>query len=232
MTLLTAPPLDPARDEAQRWAWRELSDPVYAEHQPGWAERALLWVWHQLQHLQLPAGPGGTGGLVILVALALLVLVVVWLRAGPLRGPSSRGRRQPVLPGAVRSAAEHRSAADRAAARGHWQEAVRERFRAVVRSLEERGLVDELPGRTADEVADDAAVAVPELAGALRAGAQIFDDVCYGSRPAAAEHDRRLRALDDQLRSTRPAALATTAPTGTTTPGTNQLAGPSSGGPA
>jgi hypothetical protein len=208
MTLLGAPPLDPARDEAQRWAWQELSDPVYAAHQPGWTERAVLWVWHRLQSLELPSGPGGTGGLVILVTLVLLAVIVVWLRAGPLRGPSARARRAPVLQGTVRTAAEHRDAADRAAADGRWQEAVRERFRAVVRSLEERGLVDELPGRTAQEVADDAALALPALTSALHDGARLFDDVCYGSRPATAEHDWQLRELDEQVDRARPTVPA------------------------
>jgi hypothetical protein len=208
MTLLAAPPLDPAREEAQRWAWQELSDPVYAQHQPGLVERAVLWVWHRLQDLELPSGPGGTSGLVILVALVLLAVVVVWLRAGPLRGPSARVHRQPVLHGATLTAAEHRDAADTAAADGRWQDAVRERFRAIVRSLEERGLVDDLPGRTAQEVADAAAAALPSAAHALYAGARLFDDVSYGSRAATADHDRRLRELDHQVAGTRPQVAA------------------------
>jgi hypothetical protein len=209
MTLLSAPPLDPARDEAQRWAWQELSDPVYAQHQPGLVERAVLWAWHRLQGLELPAGPGGTSGFVILVVLVLLAVVVVWLRAGPLRGPSARARRQPVLHGAALTAAEHRAAADLAAAEGRWQDAVRERFRAVVRSLDERGLVEALPGSTAQEVADAAAGALPVVANALHACARLFDDVCYGSRAATADHDRRLRELDDQVAASRPATAVT-----------------------
>lgn len=211
MTLLSAPPLDPARDEAQRWAWQELSDPVYAEHQPGLVERAVLWVWHRLQDLDLPAGPGGTSGLVMLAALVLLAVVVVWLRAGPLRGPSARAARQPVLQGATLTAAQHRSAADRAAAEGRWPDAVRERFRAIVRSLDERGLVEERPGRTAQEVADDAAATLPSIADSLHAGARLFDDVCYGSRTATADHDRRLRGLDDQVSVARPRVAAAAA---------------------
>lgn len=214
MTLLTAPPLDPARDEAQRWAWQELSDPVYAEHQPGLVERAVLWVWHRLQDVELPSGPGDTSGLVILVALVLLVVVVVWLRAGPLRGPAAHSGRQTALVDATRSAVEHRTAADLAAAEARWSDAVRERFRAVVRSLEERGLVDELPGRTAQEVADDAAAALPTVAAALHDGARLFDDVCYGSRAATADHDRQLRVLDTQVaaaRATTPSEMGASA---------------------
>ena len=45
-----------------------------------------------------------------------------------------------------------------------------ERYRALVRSLEERGLVDERPGRTADEAAAEGAAALPTAAGLLPAG--------------------------------------------------------------
>jgi hypothetical protein len=194
-----APPLDPSRDVAAQWARHELSDPIYAQHEPGLAERALLWLWHTLENLRLPAGPGGTSGLLILLALVLLVVLVVWLRAGPLRGPAARAAIRPVLDGAVRTAAEHRALADRAATQGRWHDAVQERFRAVVRALEERGLIDELPGRTAQEVAVDAARALPTLQQPLRGAARLFDDVCYGSRAATSEHDAAIRALDAQV---------------------------------
>jgi hypothetical protein len=203
-TLATAPPLDPSRDEARRWAWQELNDPVYAEHEPGWTARAILWLWHRLQDIALPAGPGGTGGVVILVALALLVVLVVWLRAGPLRRPGLRVTADAVLQGAVRTAAEHRVLADRAADEGRWEDAVRERFRAVVRGMEERGLIDELPGRTSQEVALDAASALPGLVGALHDAARLFDDISYGSRQARPDHETTLRQLDLRVTAARP----------------------------
>jgi Domain of unknown function (DUF4129) len=198
--------LDPTRDEAQRWARHELSDPVYAQHEPGWAERALLWLWRHLDDLRLPGGPDGTSGLVVLLALVLLVVLVVWWRTGPMRGPATRARQQAVLQGVTRTAAEHRALADAAAAQGGWQDAVRERFRAVVRALEERGLVDELPGRTAQEVAADAGRALPMLQAQLHAAARVFDDVCYGSRTATSDHDAVMKTLDARVASTTPVA--------------------------
>jgi hypothetical protein len=202
--LTAGAPLDPTRDEARRWARHELSDPVYAQHEPGWAERALLWLWHSLDNLSLPAGPGSTGGLVILLALVVLAVLVVWLRTGPMRGPTARARQQAVLQGTMRTAAEHRALADQAAEQGRWQEAVRERFRAVVRGLEERGLIDELPGRTAQEVATDAGRSLPAHRVLLREAAGVFDDVCYGSRAATSEHDAVVRRLDAQVAAATP----------------------------
>lgn len=105
---------------------------------------------------------------------------------------------------ALRSAADHRTAADAHAAAGRWTEAVQERMRAVVRSLEERTLLDPRPGRTADEASAEAAASLPDHAEALRAAARAFDDVTYGGRPADADMYARLRTLDLTLTRTKP----------------------------
>ena len=57
-------------------------------------------------------------------------------------------------------------------------------MRAIVRSLEERALLDPRPGRTADEAAAEAGRALPAHADRLRAAARDFDDVTYGGRTA------------------------------------------------
>ena len=75
------------------------------------------------------------------------------------------------------------AAADAHAARGEWADAVRERLRAVVRSLEERAVLDERPGRTADEAAAEAGTALPTCADDLRRSARLFDDI-WGARNA------------------------------------------------
>ena len=78
----------------------------------------------------------------------------------------------------------------------------------MVRSLEERALVDPRPGATADEVAAQAASALPGLAGDLAAAARLFDDVTYGHHGAGPDSDARLRELDAAVGSARPAAGA------------------------
>ena len=57
-------------------------------------------------------------------------------------------------------------------------------MRAIVRSLEERTLLDPRPGRTADEAAAEAGRPLPRHADRLRAAARTFDDVTYGGRTA------------------------------------------------
>ena len=77
-------------------------------------------------------------------------------------------------------AALHRHNAEQAARGGDWQEAIRERFRAVIAVLDERALLPERPDRTADEAAADAGELLPEHAQALADSARAFDEVEYG----------------------------------------------------
>ncbi len=208
--------LDPSRGTARDWALQELADPAYATARPGWAQRLAGWLLRHLQLVQLPGAPGRGLGLVLLVAvLALLVALVLW-RVGGLRAGVARRARAAVLDDVRRTAAEHRRLADAAAAAGRFDEAVRERFRAVTRALEERVVLDERPGRTAAEVAAEAGLALPGSAAALRAGARVFDDVTYGGRPGTPDADRGLRALDEQVAAERPrqAALVGSAASG------------------
>ena len=80
-----------------------------------------------------------------------------------------------------------------------------ERFRAVVRSLEERAVIDPRPGRTAWEAAQTAGERVPEVADGLERGAHLFDDVAYGKAVVGPEADAFLRALDERTLAARPA---------------------------
>jgi hypothetical protein len=102
-----------------------------------------------------------------------------------------------------RTAAQLRSAADAAAAGGDYSLAVAERFRAIVRDLEERAVLDERPGRTALEVSAEAGRVLLTAARALADGAELFDDVVYGQRPATAADDAAMRAADQQVRAAR-----------------------------
>jgi len=212
-SVLAGPLLDPSREVAREWARRELSDPAYARARPGWVTRLARWLLARLQDLQVPDGlaPGRTLGLVLLLVLLAGVVAMVLSRTGPLRRAGRTNRAGAVLD-EHRTAAEHRCLADEAAAAGRWTTAVRERFRAVARSLEERTVLDERAGRTALETATEAGGAMPAVSVDLRSAARLFDDVVYGGRPATAAHDRQLRQLDDQVAAARPLLDAVAAP--------------------
>ncbi len=200
-------PVELGRDEARRAAQGELAKQIYREARPGLTQRALGWRWDHVSELferAAGASPGGWSGLVAVVVVVALAMVALRLRLGPLQ--RAEAREQPLFTGRPRTAAEHRAAADGHAAAGRFAEAVRDRLRAVITSLEERSLLDPRPGRTADEAATAAGVAVPSSAAALQVAARVFDEIWYGGRTATAEHDRALRALDDAIRTARPLA--------------------------
>jgi hypothetical protein len=188
-----------SRQDAADAAREELARRPYQEAQPPLLSRVLGRVFRELGELldrAAAAAPGGWLGLLLLLALLVLVVAVVLARVRPRR----EGRRSGLFDtGIPLTAADHRSRAEDAAARGQFAEAVRERLRAVVRELEARGVLDPRPGRTADEVAREAGAAVPEVAGELRRAAQLFDEVWYGGRPATADSYRTLVDVDRHL---------------------------------
>ncbi|MBT2467186.1 DUF4129 domain-containing protein [Streptomyces sp. ISL-66] len=200
------PPVTTGRDAAREAAREELSKPEYHRNDPGLLQRVLNrfweWVGDLFDHAS-GATPGGTLGLVAVAAFTLLVVAALWWRLGAPRR-AVRSAVGALFDDGIRSAADHRTAADALAAEGRWNEAVQERMRAVVRSLEERTLLDPRPGRTADEAAAEAAASLPSQAAALRAAARTFDDVTYGARPANEAMYASLRALDQALTRTKP----------------------------
>jgi Flp pilus assembly protein TadB len=141
---------------------------------------------------------------IVLAAVVVLGAGIAVLVTGPIRRSRSTSKGSDIFADTTLSAAEHRRAADVAADRGEWREAVLERFRAIVRSLEERVILDERPGRTAHEAAADSAAALPGLAVELRRASTVFDDVCYGSGRATRETDAALRSLDQEIRTAKP----------------------------
>ncbi|MER6676784.1 DUF4129 domain-containing protein [Streptomyces sp. NPDC000983] len=206
------PPLTVPRDPAREAARRELSKRTYHENDPGLFQRALDAFWDWIGELFSSASslaPGGTLGLVIVIVAVLAVVGALWWRLGT-------PRRQPVSSAALfedrpRSAAEHRAAAGAHAAQGHWNQAVQERMRAIVRSLEERALLDTRPGRTADEAAAEAGRALPAHTDRLRSAARDFDDITYGGRTAAEPSYRRIADLDEDLERAKPRLTNTSA---------------------
>lgn len=230
-------PVEPGADEARRWLERELLEPVY-DDRPSLLERILDWVGSLFDDVPALGLDGRTAALVVVVLLAVVAGVALWV-AGPVRRTRRSGGGGVVLGGDdTRTAAQLRDAADAAASRGDWHTAVAERFRAVVRSLEERTVLDERPGRTAHEAVEAAAYRLPSSAAALRDAGRLFDDVVYGDQAAGPADDARLRGVDAAVRAERPLGAPADA-TGADPalvlaaagPGLAPAAGPAGGGP-
>jgi len=197
-------PVVPDGDAARDWARRELSEPIYHEQQSllarliGWIEGMLRDAQHAAQNLDWRIAA------LVLTAVVVVAGGIALLVTGPIRRSRSAAASSDIFAETTLSAAEHRSAAELAATRGDWHTAVLERFRAIVRSLEERVILDERPGRTAHEAAAQSATALPVLAGELLSASEIFDAVCYGSGHATRDTDAELRSLDRKIQAAHP----------------------------
>ncbi|MDR3202512.1 MAG: DUF4129 domain-containing protein [Bifidobacteriaceae bacterium] len=206
-------PVTPGADEARRLVSEELSQPGYR------TSRSLLSRFLEWLANLLTAGPAGLSvswpALLVLLGVTAAAVALALVLAGPLRRRArAAGAQRGVLAGETRGAAELRAAAAASARAGEWSEAALTRFRAVARALEERGVLAEAPGRTADEIADRAGALLGSVSAALRDGAALFDALAYGGRRGLARHYETMERLDAAVAAARPVAAGVAADAG------------------
>lgn len=203
--------IDIDRDAAHEAAERELAKPMYPK--ASLTEQISDWIDEMLYRLILKGSsvPGGWFTVtVLLIVLAVAVFVAIRVARNTIR-TNRRGDHQ--LFGARElSAAEHRATAEQYAAKGDWAAAIRHRLRAIARQLEESGVLDPIPGRTANELARDAGQSQPELDAQLASAANAFNDVTYGERPGTEAAYRMIVDLDERLRSRSSTTVGASAP--------------------
>ncbi len=208
----TDTPVTVSSDQARQMAIRELSKSQYhnAPLTPSPSPSTTTPSPPPPPHV-----PSASHGLtVVLIILAVFVLVIAvllvlrWLgkprTAKKAKSESDKrknadGLAEEVLTGAAR----HRRDAELAAASGDWAEAIRERFRAVIGTLDERGLLPERADRTADEAARDAGAILPGHGAALEAAARAFDEVEYGEYVGTAAGYAVISEVDEAVRTER-----------------------------
>ncbi len=198
-------PVEPDGATGRTWVTDELAKAVYHQ-QPSLLERLLAWVSEQLQRfLAAAGGVDGRPALLMIGSVIAVVVVISLLVAGPVRRSrvTRRGSAE-VFGDDTRSARELLASADLHAANGRWGPAVLDRFRALLRSLEDRAVLEPRPGRTADEGAREAGGRLPGCSVELAAAARLFDEVCYGEASPGAQDDARLRRLVEVVAATRP----------------------------
>ena len=194
------PAIDIDRDTAHEAARHELAKPIYPK--ASWTERLKEWLDDLLYRIIKEGSqiPGGWFTLtILLIILAVAIVVAVRIARHTMR--TNRGGEPALFDSQELSAAAHRATAEQFAAAGDWAAAIRHRLRAVARQLEEDGVLNPVPGRTATELANDAGTALPDLVGELRQAATAFNDVTYGERPGSEPAYRMIADLDGRLRS-------------------------------
>lgn len=201
-----APPLI-HRGPARQLARHELARSMY---RLSWWERATRAIDRWLNsHLgSLAPQHLGWWALVALIIVAVLIIagILAWIRF-PRR--SRRRREAAMLGDHPLSAADHRHAAERLAAEGDYAGAIVERMRGLAVDLEARGILAPRAGRTASELASEAATALPgggdppALATGLHQAARLFEDVRYGGRAGTSAGYEQVRDLDASIAATR-----------------------------
>lgn len=201
------PSIDIDRDAAHQAAQTELGKQIYSKGSA--AQQFADWINELIYRALEKAStiPGGwltTTVLVVLLAIAVVVAIQIARRTMRTR----RGGDHLLFEAVQLTAAQHRATAEEYAAQGNWAAAIRHRLRAVARQLEETGVLNPAPGRTANELAFDAGAALPHLARELSQAATAFNDVTYGEQPGTQDAYQMIADLDNHLRSRSPAAAS------------------------
>ncbi|WP_168796546.1 DUF4129 domain-containing protein [Arthrobacter echini] len=197
----------PDADEARRILEEELSKSVYVEARPNLLERIISDILRAAgRFIDGLGGLGpGAGTLVLALGAAVVVVLAIVLTRprSTARGPR---REQGVFDGGARlSAADHRNRSSVLAADGDWNGALAELLRAIIRSAEERVLLDEQPGRTASEAAVQLGGVFPSAAAEISWLAELFNETRYGRGAASHAQYERVAALEARLSAAQPA---------------------------
>jgi hypothetical protein len=200
------PAIDIDRDAAHDAAQRELDKPIYPKGSLG--QRIHEWVHELLFRLmeKSAAIPGAWFTITVLLIL-LVVAAIIAIRIARRTMRTRRGDDHQLFDAGELSAEQHRATAEALAAEGNWAAAIRHRLRAVARYLEETGILNPSPGRTANELAREAGAHMTHLTSELSRAATAFNDVTFGERPGTQAAYQLIVDLDDHLRSravTRP----------------------------
>lgn len=189
------PPPERTADEARAAAEAILARP---EFQP--PPRSLLDVISEaigevFDRIAVPALGGGRGNAIawVLVVLGIAVTAVFVYRFVTSATPSA-ARRERQLGDPKRPAGDWRDEAERAEGAGRWKDALRYRYRELVAELAERGLLEEVPGRTAGEYRQQLAARAPDRQAPFATATDLFERAWYGDEPTGEAELRRFRA--------------------------------------
>ena len=200
--LLPSSGVDP--DTARQTVEEVLSRPEYAPEGASLLERAVQWIFDRLGEIggdPVPmrgGGGGGTGlsGFIGWLFVVALVALIVWLLVRAVRGyECAHDDEVDTTDEPRRPAHEWHAEADAHEQAGRWREAVRCRYRAILAELAGRGVVQEIPGRTAGDYLAEVLRQAPVAGSAFTEVTRLFQRAWYGSRPTVAQDAQRARTL-------------------------------------
>lgn len=198
-------PVLPGADQARQWAQEELSQKIYQEAKPGWAEQVFAFLKQALEEFLNNVGiANGNIGLAIMAGLALVAVIAIVLIIRPRLNRKKATTTAVFTAGQVLSSGAHRAMARTAAQAGDFHTAVSEQFRAMVRAAEERDVIVPAVGLTAREIVAELETAFPSHSPALHASADLFNAVRYGQVPPTAAMYEKLTLTDQAVAAATP----------------------------
>jgi hypothetical protein len=192
----------PTPSDARKAAQEILSRSEFQPPKKSLYDQAIDKVGSWLGDLVNAVVSGGRGAviawLVVVAALvAVVYLVVRGVQSG--RGVGPDGSAPSVDLERRRPAAEWEAAAAAAEAAGNWREGLRCRYRALVARLARRGVVEEIPGRTAGEYRATVRATLPSSASAFGEATDLFEGAWYGGRSTGPAESEAFRGLAEKV---------------------------------
>lgn len=199
LSTLTPSRVDPS--DIRRLTDEVLSRSEYNAAGPSLWQRLWLWVLDNIARLIELLSVGDRGAISGVVILVLAVGATAFIAFRLLRRVRrDRGVATPVMTFGGRSAQDWERLAREAEAAGHWDVAVRCRYRALLAELIAAGVTDEMAGRTAREYLRDVSAAAPDAEVPLTWMTDAFEAVWYGRQSATASDLDTLRTAADRVR--------------------------------
>ena len=172
---------------------RIVSHRPYARPGPSLLERVRDFMLDHVARLLAAVVGAGIGAWIVVAVVTTAVCVLAWRFA---RGTSpDRGRASSSTEDRSRPAADWRAEAEAHERAGEWRQALRCRYRALVADLARRGVLEEIPGRTAGEYRAKLNGAAPAAGPSFAGATELFERAWYGRRPTGADDDARFRDL-------------------------------------
>lgn len=174
-----------------------LARPQYHYAEPSFLERIQNDVVDWLARVLSGVVGAGIGAWIVVLVVVALVALVAWRLAGGVT--TDPGRQIALSAGRTRPATEWRAEAEAHERAGEWRLAVRARYRALVADLAGRGVLDEVPGRTAGEYRAELGANLPAAAPQFAGATELFEGAWYGKRPTAEVDAAHFRELADRV---------------------------------
>ncbi|HTO01195.1 MAG TPA: hypothetical protein VL068_11015 [Microthrixaceae bacterium] len=175
-------------------------------YKKGYLERFLDWLWEKLGWDADIGGPqavgafgGGAGTIVAVLILAVAAIGIAFAIVRYIRRRSPKEVEEVEEPTTEvehsRSAREWTSEAEGFEVAGAWKQAIRARYRLLVRTLIDGGELPDIAGRTTGELRGDIAASIPTASESFDEASTLFELPWYADLETGPAENERFKEL-------------------------------------